>query len=230
MKRIMVFWLVLLLPIFTFAKEYEDKDINMKIEIDEEYIVLTRNNLDNNPGLEKLNLSKDYIFNLMMTNNIYFDIVKSDLSYEILVVVPKTKAMFDDIRTINDEELSLLKTIIVNETKDTVPTVYKNNYPFIVVDYKDEKNGYNLINYYTLINSHGYNIQLQKKTNITKDDEYDLMEIVDGIEFNEVEKKEEEVTKKPFDYKIIIYGVIIGLIAGIITYVIGTKVIMKKKK
>lgn len=228
MKRIMVFWLVLLFPILTFASEYEIKDIDIKLDIDDSYIVLTRDNLENNQDLEKLHITEEYMENIMETNNIYMDIIKSDLSYEILVVVPKTTPLYSDLRKATDEELSILKSKIVNETGDKMPIIYKNEYPFVVIDYKD-KSGYNIINYYTVINSRGYNIQLQKKDKITESDETELMKIIDEIEFNEINEKKEE-TKKSFDYKIIIYGAIIGLLAGIITYVIGTKIIMKKKK
>jgi hypothetical protein len=225
MKRIMVFWLVFLLPIIVFAKEYEMKDIDIKLNVDDDFIVLTRYNLDYNTDLDKVGVTKDYLENVMENNNIYFDIIKPDLSYEILVVVPKTTPLYKDLREATEEELKVLKETIVKQTGDSLPIVYKNDYAFIVVDYKD-KNGYNIINYYTVINSRGYNIQLQKKDKITEEDKEDLSDIIDSIVFNE--NKENENNKKPFDYKIILYGAIIGLMAGIITYVIGSKIIMKK--
>ena len=225
MKRIMVFWLVFLLPIIVFAKEYEMKDIDIKLNIDDDFIVLTKYNLDNNTDLEKVGVTKDYMENIMENNNIYFDIIKPDLSYEILVVVPKTTPLYKDLREATDEELKVLKETIVKQTGDNLPIVYKNDYAFIEVNYKD-KTGYNIINYYTVINSRGYNIQLQKKEKITEDDKEDLSDIIDSIVFNE--NKTNENSKKPFDYKIILYGAIIGLMAGIITYVIGSKIMMRK--
>lgn len=225
MKRIMVFWLVFLLPIIVFAKEYEMKDIDIKLNVDDDFIVLTRYNLDYNTDLDKVGVTKDYLENVMENNNIYFDIIKPDLSYEILVVVPKTTPLYKDLREATEEELKVLKETIVKQTGDSLPIVYKNDYAFIVVDYKD-KNDYNIINYYTVINSRGYNIQLQKKDKITEEDKEDLSDIIDSIVFNE--NKENKNNKKPFDYKIILYGAIIGLMAGIITYVIGSKIIMKK--
>lgn len=226
MKRIMVFWLVLLLPIFVFASEYEIKDIDIKLDIDETFIVLTRDNIENNEYLKNLNVTEEYMKNIMESNNIYLDIIKNDLSYEILVVVPKTKPLFNDLREATDEELSNLKNTIIKQTGDNLPIVYKNNYPFILVNYHD-KNGYNNINYYTVINSRGYNIQLQKKTEITDEDKIDLQNIVDEIVFKEVDKKEDN--NKSFDYKIIIYAMLIGLTAGIIAYFVGTKMIKRKQ-
>lgn len=230
MKRIMVFWLVLLLPFMVLASDYESKDINIKFNVNDDYIVLTRDNLENNPNLETINVNKDDMKNIMEKNNIYFDIVKKDISYEILVVVPKTTTQFSNLDNATPRELENIKNTIIKATGDKVPTVYKNNYSFIVVKYKDA-NGYNNINYYTVVNSRGYNIQLQKKTAITEDDEKALKEIIDSIEFEKKEEPNEEIkddsnNKQSFDYKIIIYGLIIGVIAGLITYYFLTK---KKK-
>ena len=209
MKRIMVFWLVLFLPIFVFAKEYEDVDINMKLDLNDDYIVLTRHNLKNNPSFGLLNVTEEYMDKVMETNNIYFDIIKSDLSYEILVVVPKTKPQYKDLREASEDELKELKNVILKDTGDKMPIIYKNEYPFVVVNYKDKDN-YNIINYYTVIDSRGYNIQLQKLGTITEKEELELMNVVDGIEF--IEKKEiKEETKEPFNYMIILYGAIIKM-------------------
>ncbi len=225
MKRIMVFWLVLLLPVFVFATEYKSDDIKMKFDVTDTFIVLTRDNLDSNPDLSKLNVSKEYMEKTMNTNNIYFDIVKSDLSYEVLIVVPKIEPLFSDLDEATNEELSTLKETITKQTNDKMPIVYKNDYSFIVVDYQDNS-GYSNINYYTVIDSRGYNIQLQKKGKITEEEEEELRDIVDSIVF-EREIKEEN---KLFDFKTIVIGAILGAIAGIITYIIGARISKKKKK
>jgi hypothetical protein len=166
------------------------------------------------------------MLNIMEKNNIYFDIIKSDSSYEVLGIVPKSTPLFSDLSKASDDELSNLKETIKKETGDNMPIIYKNDYAFVVVNYSD-KIGYNNINYYTVINNRGYNIQLQKKTKITEDDEEELRDIIDGVKFKIVDENKDE-EKRPFDYKIIVYGVIIGLMAGIITYVIGSKIIDKK--
>ena len=231
MKRIMVFWLVLLLPIFAFAQEYHLQDINFKIDISDDYTVLTRDNLDNNINLDKLNITKDNLINIMETNNIYLDIVKNDLVYEILVVVPKTNPSFTDLSKANSIELDMLKKTIVKETGDNVPIVYKNNYSFIVVDYYDKNMDMNVINYYTVVNSHGYNIQLQTKSEITDEYRNELKMIVDSIRFDNINENVDDNNQnsnKPFDFKIIIYGLLAGLLAGLITYYFAKNIKIKK--
>ncbi len=226
MKRVMVFWLVLLLPIFVLSKEYESKELKIKFDVNDDYIVLTRDNLDDSV-LVNLNTTKEKMKNIMKNNNIYFDIIKKDMSYEIIVVVPKKTPSYANLSEATEEELTTLKDTIIRETGDNVPIIYKNDYAFVVVNYQDD-NGY-VINYYTVVDSKGYNIQMQKKTMITEDEEDELKKIVDSIKFIKTTEKKKEDNKK-IDYKIIIYSAIMGLTAGIITYYVCKKITKEKKK
>ena len=229
MKRIMVFGLVLLFPFFVFAKEYSSDEIGLSLSVDDNYIVLTRDNLKNNTDLEKLNISEENIENIMKTNDIYFDIIKNDISYEILVVIPKVTPLYENLSTISDIELEELKTNLSIVVDSDESSVYKGNYNYIVVDYYDESTAYFIVNYYTVVNSKGYNIQLQKKDEIKEEDKKDLKEIVDSIIIKTKENnKETSSNEKKYNYTSIIYGAIIGLIAGIITYIIGINIIKNK--
>lgn len=227
MKRIMVFWLVLLLPILVIAKDYSSPDINMKFSVNDDYIVLSRDNLNNNEYLDKLNTTKDYIEDIMIENDIYFIITKIDTPFEIIVVVPEKEVSFINLSMASSAELDAIKKTIIKETGDKVPTVYKNDYSFIVADYNDGE--YYNMNYYTVINSRGYNIQLQKKDQITKDDENNLKEIVDTIKIKEVNNNSNS-NKKTFNYTTIIYAVILGIMAGVMTYCISMDIKMKRQK
>lgn len=229
MKRILVLALVLLFPFFVIAKEYESKDINLNLNVKDDLIVLTRDNLDNNPNLEKLKLTKENMQEIMSTNDIYFDILKEDMSYEIIVVVPDTTVEIDNLSKVSDQELEDLKLKLAEEAGVDTANIYKNDYSFIVVEYQDEAD-YHVINYYTIVNSSGYNIQIQKKSHLSEEDKKDLKEIVDGIKFKigENSNKSKDRFKKPFDYRILIYGVILGSIAGVITYCIGLKIKSRK--
>ncbi len=226
MKRIIVFWLVLLLPILVFSQEYESDEIKIKFNVNDDFIVLSRDNLDE-AVLESLNTTKEKMESIMNSNNIYYIITKSDLSYEVVIVVPKTKPSFRNLSEATDKELSNIKNIIIKETGDNKPTVYKNKYAYIVVNYQDI-NGY-VINYYTVVDSKGYNIQMQKKTEITDEEEDELEEIIDSIKYLTNENKKEENKTRKFDYKIIIFSVLIGLAAGVITYFISTTITKKKQ-
>lgn len=216
-----------------FAKEYEVEDINIKLDIKDDFIVLTRDNLENNEDLNNLNITKDTMQTMMTINNIYLDIIKKDISYEILVVVPKTVLGFNNLSNANDELLNSLKDELVKKTGAEISSVYKSNHNYILVDYFDDKTGYYIVNYYTVVNANGYNFQLQKKSVITESDKQELKEIVDSVSIKVLDEYKNEKTdtvgkNKKFDYKTIIYGAIIGAVAGLISYIIGT--VIKKKK
>lgn len=238
MKKIITFLSILLFPIIIFAKEYSANDINIKLDIQDDYIVFTRDNLDNNSDLSNLKLTKENMEKLMLSNNIYLDIIKNDISYEILLVVPNTKLEFNNLTNATDEILNDLKDELVKQTGSKVANVYKANHNYIVVDYFDEKTNYYIVNYYTVVNAKGYNFQLQKKSEITDTEKQELKKIVDSVnikildeykeESSETQEKIDNYSKKGFDYKNIIYGAIIGAIAGLISYAVS--IFIKKKK
>lgn len=223
MKKLMGFLFITLFPIFIFAKELEITDLNIKLEVNDNYITLTRDNLIDNRDLDKLGITTENMEQLMINNNIYFDIIKSDISYEIIVVVPKTNVSIKNLTNEDDLFLDNLRKELVKQTDAEISNIYKNNYNFVMVDYYDKDTGYYIVNYYTVINSRGYNFQLQKKSKITDSDKNELKEIIDSVKFKVIEEKKEEIKeeKEEFNYMNLVYGAILGLMAGVITYYIG---------
>ena len=223
MKKLMGFLFITLFPIFIFAKELEITDLNMNLNVNDNDIILSIDKLENNKDLEKLGISKETMENIMIKNNIYLDIIKADASYEILVIVPQTNVSIGNLTKKDDVFIENLRQEVVGETGAEISSIYKNNYKFIMVDYYDKDTGYYAVNYYTVVNSKGYNFQLQKRSKITDSDKFDLKEIVDSVKFKVIEEKKEEIKeeKKEFNYMNLVYGAILGLMAGVITYYIG---------
>ena len=239
MKRIILFLTIILLPTIIYAKEFEAKDINLKADIRDDFYVFTRDNLDNNTDLSKLGISKSYLEETMKKNNIYMDVLKKDVSYEILVVVPSKVLAFNNLSNATDSMLEELREELVKKTGATVSKVYKGNHNYIIVDYYDKNTDYYIVNYYTVVNAKGYNVQLQKKSAITEEERKDIKEFVDTIKItildeyrNEtstaVQKKIENANKKDFNYTNVIIGAIIGAVIGLISYIIG--LVIRKKK
>ena len=228
MKKIIILLLVIFFPIMALAKEYIASDINTKINISDEYIVLTRDNLDED-SLNKLNVSKEYLEEVMYNDNIYYIIAKENISNEIIVVVPENKLPFKNLKEVDSKTLSTIEAEFITQTGSDILYDYQNNYYFIFVEYYDEISGYHVINFYTVVNYRGYNFQLQKKTEITETDKQELKKVVDSVTINEYKEvvKEPDNTQK-FNKKNIIYAVIIGVFFGIITYFIDVN--RRKKK
>ena len=235
MKKIIILLAIILLPNIIYAKEFEIKDINFKVDVADDFYVLTRENLDNNTDLSKIGISKSYMEETMKKNNIYMDILKKDISYEILVVVPDKVLLFDNLNNATDNMIEELKVELVKKTNATNSGIYKTKYNFVMVDYFDKNTGYYIVNYYTVFNSKGYNIQLQKKSAITSIERDYIKNLVDTINIEKIsenknEKNNEEVDniKSDFNYKNIIIGAIIGIVFGLISYIIS--LIIKKRK
>ena len=65
MKKILFLIIFMLFPFMVIAKNYNVNDLNLQLDLSDDYIVLTRDNLDNNEGLEKLGITKEYMKELI---------------------------------------------------------------------------------------------------------------------------------------------------------------------
>lgn len=223
MKKMFVLIAILVFPFIVFAKEVEVKDINIKFKINDDYIVLLRDNLDNNADLKKLGISENYMKNIMDKSNIYADIISSDISHEIIIVVPDVKLTFYNLSDATDDMLNDLKNELVKKTGAEISSIYKGTHNYIVVDYYDDNTNYYIVNYYTVVNAKGYNIQLQKKSTITEEEKEELKNVVDSINIDIISDDGNGINLKH-----IIIGAVIGASVGLISYIVG--LVMRKKK
>lgn len=230
MKKIMLLIAFVSFPFFVFAKEVKVDNINLKAEISDDYIVLTRNNLKNNEDLKKLGISEDYMMDTMEKNNIYLDILSKDISYEILVVVPSVQLSFYNLSDATDSMLEDLKNELVKMTGAEVSSVYKGKNNYIVVNYYDKNTDYYIANYYTVVNAKGYNIQLQKKTEINDVEKEELKKIVDNIDIDVISSSDTNSNSGGLTIKNIIIGAVIGAVVGLISYCISVFVRKNVKK
>ena len=223
MKKLMMLT-ILLLPIFVFGMEYHDSSINLTMNVDN-YMVFTRENLKNNTDLDKLKITEEQMMEIMNKNSIYFDIIPEDLSHEILVVIISEKNMlFNNLANASDSFLNELGNELAKRVGLDKSDIYKNEYAYIIRDYYDSKSGYNIINYYTVVNAKGYNFQLQKKERITDDEKNNFKKMIDSVDIevlDEYKNESEEVkkalnndNKSGFDWKNILIKSLIGALIG----------------
>ena len=223
MKKLLITLVIFAFPFLVFAKDVEVKDINLKFGIGDEYILLMRDNLENNDDLVKLGISENYMKNTMEKNNIYADILSKDISYEILVVVPDIKLSFYNLSDATDSMVEDLRSELVKKTGAEVSSIYKSNHTYVVVDYYDTRTDYYIVNYYTIVNAKGYNFQLQKKVEISDEEKEDLKKIIDTISIDTVTNS----NNSGFSMKNVVIGALIGAGVGLISYFTST--FIKKK-
>ncbi|MBR4177810.1 MAG: hypothetical protein IKR57_00505 [Bacilli bacterium] len=240
MKKIIIIMIILFMPIIVFGKEYSVEELNYKIDInDNDYMVFTRDNIENNQELSILNLTPEQMNTIMQNGNIYIDIIDRDLKYEIVMVVLNTGILdTKNFSNYSDEMLETAAKSYANTVGSEKYSVYKANHNYVVIDYYDSKTKYYIINYYTVVNGKGYNFQMQKTSAFTNGEKSSLKSMVDTINIKVLDEYKDETkdtyktqTKKGIDWGSVkgsaIKGAIIGAVAGVIGAI--AKLLTKKK-
>ena len=225
MKKLIIIS-ILILPILVFGMEYHDSSVNLTINVDN-YMVFTRDNLKDNNDLKELEITEEQMMDIMNKNSIYFDIIPDDLSHEILIIVPEEKGVFNNLSNAPDSFLDEVGEKLAKAVGLDKSVVYKNKYTFLIREYRDNQKGYNIINYYTVVNGRGYNFQLQKQDEITDTERNVLKKMIDSVDIKILDEYKDEsketmkaITsdgKKSFDWQKVIRKTIIGAIVGGLT-------------
>lgn len=226
MKKLLIVVSILILPILVFGMEYHDSSVNLTINVDN-YMVFTRDNLKDNNDLKELEITEEQMMDIMNKNSIYFDIIPDDLSHEILIIVPEEKGLFNNLSNAPDSFLDEVGEKLAKAVGLDKSVVYKNKYTFLIREYRDNQKGYNIINYYTVVNGRGYNFQLQKQDEITDTERNVLKKMIDSVDIKILDEYKDEsketmkaITsdgKKSFDWQKVIRKTIIGAIVGGLT-------------
>ena len=139
----------------------------------------------------------------------------------------------DNLSNCSDKEvMELAKTMAEQQSAD-VYDIYKNDYKFTYLNYEDM--GYNIIEYFTVMNGDCYTITVQKIADYTSSDKRNIKNMIDNISFDvDIPLKEtsavEDNEESGFANEIVtsvINGGIIGGIIGIASLIIA---IVHKRK
>lgn len=236
MKKISYIILLLLFMVFPShieAKEYNVSGTDVSINIDDsKWIVFTRDNLYNNPELDELGLTYQFMNDFMTTNNIYLNAIKlnnfqtkENLEFNIRVNDLSTKVA--NLHTYPTEEINEFGKEIINSGKINANnfTIYGSEYKYIEIEYIDK--GYNVYQFYTVINGRGYNFTAQKENAITFLEKNQIKGMIDTIIF-ELDSNYEQPTKSFSIKEVIKTAIIGGIIGGLCGLVYA--IIYKKKK
>lgn len=226
-------------PISVYAKTYTvwGTDISLVID-DSEWYVFTRDNLYGHSGLEELNITENWVYNFMQKNYMYLYgilVDKEDMNSGMELLVRKTTTdEVDNLSNCSDMEVMEVAEIMAKQKNTNVYDVYKNEHKFTYLNYKDI--GYNIIEYFTVMNGDCYTITVQKNADFTSLDKSKIKNMIDSIDFYmdeplnnlpTVENKEEF----GFTNEIVasaIKGGIIGGSVGVASLIIS--VIRKRRK
>lgn len=236
MKKFLLFVLSFLFLVPSVnAKTIDLDEIDLKLDFKDDWYVFTKYNLDNNSGLEELNVTKEYMQNFFEQNLAYIDAVPSNFNYELILRVGNEKNEINNLTNYDDDFVKEAAKELGNQTNSDKYDIYNNgNYKFATVEYYDSETKFNIFAYYTVINNKGYTFQIQKEEAITDNDKTEFKEIIDTIKFNineEDSNKEKEEIKKDnssFNWKTVAIYTVIGAVVGGIAASISKKKKLKK--
>lgn len=227
MKKIVMFILLMvILPLNVLATDFSLNDTDMQITFDEsEWYVFTPDNILDNPELEELGISYDYMVDTFEENGAYLDAILFFSNSDDYIEVFVRKTRIEDVINLNNYDKSEIEELgkALAEEQGADYEIYQNDYSFVKLEYQDM--GFYLNEYVTVINGDGYSITAQKPYEFVNEDELRVKELIDSIEFD-VDESLKEPSRVDW-YKIFRYA-IIGACSGAL--IVAIFVTMRKNK
>ena len=234
MKKIgyvFLLFMVMLFPVLAKAEMYVVPETDVSITIDEsQWYVFTRGNIKDNKDLADLGISYDYMNNLFTSNNIYLDAALFDETEEkdnlelFIRVVPLTEEV-GNLHTYSESQIKEFGDGLLNSGKFNMTSykIYGNKYKYIEFEYTDL--GYNVYQFYTIINGKGYNFTIQKTKEFTEADKTLIKGMIDTVSFKIDEHFERPIGEEGGSSlkSSIIRGGIIGAIVGVVGAIAAKK-------
>lgn len=205
--------LLLLFPLTVTAQTYQ-VDEYMKVDMNDNWYTFTRTNLKDNKQLEELNITYDYLNDFMNKNSVYLDALKKESKTEDMIesFVRIKEADINDLSNYDDDFVKEVAKELQKKINASEYDIYKNNYKYAYIKYNDQ--GLNIIQYYTVVNKKGYNIQFQKQNDFTKEEQEEFQNIISKITYKINKDLKEETNNKNKTYNYTMIGAIAGAIVG----------------
>ena len=226
-KILLVMVLLVLVPLNVFATTFELDDIDMNITFDESvWYVFTPDNILNNPELDELGISYDYMNAAFQNNHAYVNAILfyQDTDDYIEIFVRRSEVDFDDLTLSNISFARELGSALAEEQNASYE-IYQGDYIFIQLDYIDQ--GLYLNEYYTIQNGYAYTLTAQKPYSFDSYDEGVVQDIVDSIFIEGAEALDVENEDNNY-FVFIIVGVLALILAGAV--VLGIVLVVKSRK
>lgn len=212
---------LLVLPISVFSASYEIKDQNVTIELDDNWVVFTRDNISGNEKLAEMNISEEYMKNLLESNDAYMDAIYQEKALELFLRIKDSDV--DSIANYNEKQLNAIKDNFVKEAKASEGSVINNDYNYIYTKYLS--GDYRILSYYTVVNRKGYTFTIQKLSDLNEEDKKIGDQIIGNIKFKVNEESKKTNSGKLKDSVIIIGAIVI--VVGFLVFVANKS---KKRK
>ncbi len=216
MKRIIWGLLVVLIaltvmPAGVFAlsgQPYEIEELDMKLEIPDEYVVFTRDTDANDPKFSQINMTKEDLTSWMEGANAYLVAFDEFMDFEINIMVEDST--LESFATISDSYLSAMGESIREEYESAGQTVTltrlyqqdQTKFIQIFLDSADSMGQANCIQSYTVYNGKAINILFYcYDGRIEASEEARLLDILDSITFGDPPRTSTIPETEAFEYR-----------------------------
>lgn len=226
-KKILLLAILFFIPIWkTNAQTLELSDINIKLDLDDDFITFTRNNLSDNPNLSKFQLTEQNMKSKFIDNDIYVDAI---LDNKLEFILQVTEADLENINNLSYCDKNELKEIL-NDYKDVTTiksaSIYENKYKFISTN--QFSNNYHVLSYYTIVNGNSYKFWIQSREEFTQNEKKYLSNAINSVIFTENEEKKNCLLETNSNINKYLFSCIKGAIIGIVSYIMI--IFLKKTK
>ena len=216
-KKILLLAILFFIPILkTNAQTLELSDINIKLDLDDDFITFTRNNLSDNPNLSKFQLTEQNMKSKFIDNDIYVDAI---LDNKLEFILQVTEADLENINNLSYCDKNELKEIL-NDYKDVTTiksaSIYENKYKFISTN--QFSNNYHVLSSYTIVNGNSYKFWIQSREEISQDEKKYLSNAINSVIFTENEEKKNCLLETNSNINKYLFSCIKGAIIGIVSY------------
>ena len=151
-----------LFSITAFARSYNLSGTDMSIDIDDsKWYVFTRDNILNNPELEDLGITYDYINDVFFNNKVYVDamLIYDDDTVLELFIRKNPIEKINNLSAYDDDDVLDFGKVLANNYSIEEYSLYKTDYKFVKFEHYD--GSVYLCEFVTVINGENYTLTFQ---------------------------------------------------------------------
>lgn len=220
---------------FAQSTRYVVTGTDITLTIPDDFVVFTRNNIENHKYLDVLGYTENEYLSIMKQKNIFMEASRLDENYSIVLTVVET--IGDDFNDLSNDEKNALIVDSKNQFRESNITINKssfkqvNDITFLILEYCRESEN-NVIDvfctqYSTIVNGYAYNISVDSfDKKLSKESASEVETIIESVEIKNsssiIEKNQDLGSDIPIES-------IIGGIVGIVLWSLVPGFIAKRK-
>ncbi len=215
-KFMFVFFVSLFMPLVVQAVSVDVPSADISLDMPDYWYVFTRDNIEGNAELEELGLTIDFMNELFLENDIYIDGFDENMEMLLYVVSVDDVGNLPDYYDFEIEDFGEELQGIVGASDYEI---VNNDYKYVSVAYEDQ--GYEIVEYYTIIDNLGYTFSFQKEgADFSNTEQETISNIIDSVHFDNYVAPDNDKTK---EHILVFGGMGILVVICIVIFIVSKK-------